>query len=181
MDRSRLPLPYPPFLGFAPLDVWLRFLTQPRPHIPLRYWPRVAVGLLFSLVITLLTLPERLVLAVWFCLRPRPKLPGPVVILGYYRSGTTHLQYLLSCDPRLYSPRWYQTLPPHGFLVSWNVFRYFMLPFVGGKRPQDDAAFGADVPAEDDFALANLALRVQPHWPARSPARTRLLRPASTT
>ena len=60
IDRPRrappLAWPYPPFLGFAPLDVWYRLLSWSRPRIPFRYWPRVAVGLLLSAAVTLLNL-----------------------------------------------------------------------------------------------------------------------------
>jgi hypothetical protein len=151
-------VPYPPFLGFAPLDVWWRLLRAPGVSVAPRYWPRLAIGLVTSALVTLLTLPERLLLGLWFRLRRPPRSPGPVFILGYYRSGTTHLQYLLDCDPHLYSPRWYQVLSPQGFVVSWTVLRLLLLPFVPNKRPQDNVAHGADVPAEDDFALNNGAL-----------------------
>lgn len=147
--------PYPPFLGLAPLDVWWRLLTNPPARIPLAYWPRLAIGLLLALIITVITLPERLVFALR---RRRTHRPAPVFILGYYRSGTTHLQFLLDRDPNLYSPLWYQALAPHGFLLSWFLLRVFLIPFLGNRRPQDNVAFGADVPAEDDFALCNYAL-----------------------
>ena len=153
--------PYPPFLGFGPLDVWRRLLFRPRPVIPFRYRPRLAVGLLMSVVLTVLTLPERLVLALWLRLCG-PALdrgrPGPVVILGYYRSGTTFLQFLMNCDPNLYSPRWSQCFSPQGFWFSWTFLRFFLTPFLSESRPQDDLAFGPDVPGEDDFALCNGAL-----------------------
>ncbi len=152
--------PYPPFLGFAPLDVWFRLLFWPRPVIPLRYWPRIAVGLLLSAAITVLTLPERLALALYLrlCGRALDRRPAPVFVLGYYRSGTTFLQFLLNCDPNLYSPRWCQTFSPQGFFLSWTFLRFFLTPFYSTARPQDDVAFGPDVPAEDDFALCNGAL-----------------------
>jgi hypothetical protein len=151
-----MPFPYPPFLSLAPLDVWWRLLTAPPVRIPITYWPRLLLGLLISLGVTLLTLPERLI----FGLRRRKKHdgPAPVFILGYYRSGTTHAQFLLDCDPNLYSPLWYQALCPQGFVVSWLLLRLFLMPFLGSQRPQDNVVFGADVPAEDDFALCNLAL-----------------------
>jgi hypothetical protein len=154
-----MPFPYPPFLGLAPLDVWWRLLTRPPARIPLAYWPRLILGLLLSLLVTLVTLPERLIFAALGSGRPRkPHKPAPVFILGYYRSGTTHLQFLLDCDPNLYSPLWYQALTPQGFVVSWLIFRLFLIPFLGNRRPQDNVAFGADIPAEDDFALCNFAL-----------------------
>lgn len=150
-----IPLPYPHFMAFAPIDVWARLLAGSR--IGPRYWPRLAFALLSSVLATVLTLPERLVLGVW---RPWRRGPaGPVVIvLGYYRTGTTHLHYLLSCDPAMRAPTWCETLAPQGFLLSWSFLRVFMIPFVSARRPQDDVAIGPDWPAEDDFALNNGAL-----------------------
>jgi hypothetical protein len=118
------------------------------------------IGLALSAAVTALTLPERLLLALWLRLRGAAldRRPGPVIILGYYRSGTTHLQFLLNCDPNLYSPKWYQALSPQGFLLSWTLLRFLLLPFLSRTRPQDNVAFGSDVPAEDDFALNNWAL-----------------------
>ncbi|MFO0843899.1 MAG: sulfotransferase [Gemmataceae bacterium] len=153
-EKRSLPAPYVPFLAFGPLDLWYRILNRPKAVIPLRYYPRFLLGVAVSFVITLLTLPERLLVGLWLRVT-RTKMPGPVVILGYYRSGTTHLQFLLSRDPNLYSPRWTQALSPQGFAVSWSLLNWFLLPLFPDKRPQDNAAFGSDIPAEDDFALAN--------------------------
>jgi omega-hydroxy-beta-dihydromenaquinone-9 sulfotransferase len=166
----RLPaLPYPHFMGFAALDCWARMLLGGGAirRIPARYWPRVAAGLCTSVLGTLATLPERLVLALPLA-RSRagarasnraagtPKNSAPIVfILGYYRSGTTHLQYLLSCDPQFVTPRWYQVLAPQGFALSWTFLRYFLVPFLSSTRPQDDVAYGPEYPAEDDFAQCN--------------------------
>jgi hypothetical protein len=158
VSQPRWLVPHLPFLAFAPLDTWWRLLFRPKAHVPPRYLPRVAVGLLVSAIITLLTLPERLLVGLWLRLRGKSPLPGPVIILGYYRSGTTHLQFLLSRDPNLVSPRWTQALSPQGFAVSWSLLNWFLLPLFPDKRPQDNAAFGSDIPAEDDFALANAAL-----------------------
>lgn len=174
LDRI-LPLPYPHFMGFAPLDAWWRLLTQDRAwrKIPARYWVRVAGGVFTSCIGTAVTLPERVVLGLLVpspghlltCLpaqeaahrRGVPPGSDPVFILGYYRSGTTHLHYLLSCDPRRVTPRWYQMLAPQGFAVSWTILRYFLVPFLSSKRPQDDVAYGPEYPAEDDFGVCNLS------------------------
>lgn len=153
-------LPYPHFMAFAPLDCWARMLVQNGAitRIAPRYWLRVAGALCTSTLGTLLTLPERALLAV-----PQRRAlrsaghqgPPIVVVLGYYRSGTTHLHYLLSCDPGMVTPRWHQALAPSGFAVSWLCLRYFLVPFLSSKRPQDDVAFGPEYPAEDDFAVCN--------------------------
>lgn len=168
MDRRRFKLPiavpYPHFMAFAPLDAWIRLLFFPFAFVPPAYWPRMVLGLFTSALGTALTLPERLVL--WPVLRlagarSGSRLghgPGVVLVLGYYRSGTTHLHYLLSCDPRLRAPTWCETLAPQGFALSWAFLRVFMIPFVSAQRPQDDVAIGPSWPAEDDFALNNWSL-----------------------
>lgn len=153
------PLPYPHFMGFASLDAWWRVLTHDRAYakIPARYWPRIVAGLCTSTLGTALTLPERLLVAPFL---PTPHSPNPIAspvvfVLGYYRSGTTHLHYLLSCDPELSTPRWYQMLAPQGFALSWTFLRYFLVPFLSSSRPQDDVAYGPEYPAEDDFGICN--------------------------
>jgi hypothetical protein len=146
-------------MGFAPLDVWWRLLFRPRAAIPPSFWPRLVFALFLSCIITLITLPERLIAALYLRIAKRKgPLPGPVIILGYYRSGTTLLQNLLSCDPNLYSPHWGQAFAPQGWWLSWTLLRWFILPFFPRSRPQDNVAFGPLVPAEDDFALNNGAL-----------------------
>ena len=160
-ERVRKPIawPLPHFMGFAPLDVWGRLLFRPRAAIAPRFWPRLIFALFLSCIITLITLPERLIAALYLRIARRKKpLPGPVIILGYYRSGTTLLQYLLNCDPNLYSPHWGQAFVPQGWWLSWTLLRWFILPFFPRSRPQDNVAFGPLVPAEDDFALNNGAL-----------------------
>ena len=148
-------------MGCAPLDAWARLLLSPPVRIPVRYWARLAVAMAVSALITALTLPERLLLAPVLALRGRrtrhtlAHRPGVVVVLGYYRSGTTHLHNLLACDRRSQTPRWFEALVPHGFVLSWNFLRLFLLGFLSTKRPQDDMAFGPEWPAEDDFALNN--------------------------
>ncbi|KAA0217520.1 MAG: sulfotransferase [Leptolyngbya sp. PLA3] len=155
-------LPLPHFMALAPLDAWARLLFRhPRFHGP-RYLARLVLGLFTSYFGTCLTLPERLLLApylLWRFRGPRPTLHRPVVVIaGYFRSGTTHLHYLLSCDPQMRTPRWVQVCAPQGFFGSWALVRWMMIPFVSNSRPQDDVAFGPEWPSEDDFALNNWVL-----------------------
>jgi hypothetical protein len=148
-------------MAFAPLDAWARLLLRPFAFPGPRYWPRLAFALFTSAIGTILTLPERILL--WPLLaiaRVRTKAridhrPGVVVILGYARSGTTHLHYLLSCDPQFYTPRWAQCLAPQGFILSWTFLRLFLVPFMSNRRLMDDMAFGPEWPAEDEFAVNN--------------------------
>lgn len=176
--RRRPAAPVAHLLALAPLDVWLAMLARAGPVRPV-YWPRLAFCLFTSLVGTVVTLPERA--ALWPVRRARfggdaPRFdhpPGVIVVLGYYRSGTTHLHNLLACHPGVVTPRWYQCLAGQGWWMSWAVVRFMLTPFLGQTRPQDSVGFGPDWPAEDDFALATwagastLAARfVFPHtWP----------------
>jgi omega-hydroxy-beta-dihydromenaquinone-9 sulfotransferase len=152
--------PYPHFMALAPLDVWARLLFFPRATIPIRYWPRLLFALATSFLSTLVTLPERLIFYVFLrCQRsPSNQSRAPVFILGYYRSGTTHLQYLLSRDPNFFSPTWVHTLVPQGFILTWTFLRFFLIPFMPSTRQVDPMLFGPDAPSEDDFALNNWAL-----------------------
>jgi len=149
------------YMAFAPLDVWFRLLAARGAPPEPAYLPRICANLFVSTIATVATLPERVFIAVLRASADKERLshePGTLCVLGYYRSGTTHLHYLLSCDRRFVTPRWHQVLQPHGFVVTWTLLKWALLPFIPNERPQDDVAFGADWPAEDDFAVANLEL-----------------------
>jgi hypothetical protein len=165
IDRldALVPLPHPHFMAFAPLDVWARMLLRGGAitRIRAKYWPRLAGALFTSALGTALTLPERIAVGGWLRLASWRKRQSPVqviCILGYFRSGTTHLHYLLSCDPAFATPRWHQVLAPQGFILSWGILRWFLVPFLASTRPQDDVAIGPEWPAEDDFALCSWCL-----------------------
>ncbi|MFG0329546.1 MAG: sulfotransferase family protein [Phycisphaerales bacterium] len=158
--------PHPHVMAMAPLDAWARMLLNPPARVPPRYWLRLGFGLFTSSIGTALTLPERLALAPILRHQFRRTAgqldhpAGALLVLGYFRSGTTHLQYLLNCDPNLAAPTWTQALIPQGYAVSWAFYRWFLVPFLTNTRPQDDVSFGPEWPAEDDFALC--------HWGAAS-------------
>ncbi len=71
-------------MGFAPLDVWFRLLFLPPAAIPVHYWPRLAAALCASALATAVTLPERILMALWFRMnRPAPdQIRQPVFIPG---------------------------------------------------------------------------------------------------
>lgn len=150
-------MPVAHLLALAPLDVWLRMLVGNRIHP--RYWLRL-LGIGFtSLVGTVWSLPERVIFGLcWWAIKKDKERfdhpPGVLVIVGYYRSGTTHAHNLIACDPESITPRWYQALLGQGFWLSWAITRFLLVPFLGSSRPQDGVGFGPRWPAEDDFALA---------------------------
>jgi hypothetical protein len=80
----------------------------------------------------------------------------PIFILGYWRSGTSHLHNLMSLDPSFTCPTAYQVMFPHHFVYSqpWGVKLFnYLSP---GKRPMDNVAFYGDTPHEEEMALAAL-------------------------
>lgn len=156
--RTRIGLPVAHLLALAPLDVWVGMLA--RADVKPRYWARMAFILFTSFVGTVISVHERLAMGLyWRSGRGRRALerfgPEMVVIVGYYRSGTTHLHNLLSCDRRMVSPRWYQCLVGQGYVLAWLLVRVLLVPFLGRTRPQDSVGFGPEWPGEDDFALAS--------------------------
>jgi len=92
----------------------------------------------------------------------------PIFILGYWRSGTTHLHNLLSCDPSFTCPTAYQTMFPHHFVYSqpWGseIFNWF----TPGKRPMDNVAIDGGTPHEEEMALAGLC-GISPYMQALFP------------
>ena len=150
-------------MSLATPEAWYRLLMRARRWGGTVAFVSVVLSVGASVWTFLMTLPERLVL--WVILRRRfgepaqfAHEPGTVVILGYYRSGTTHLHNLLSCDRRMVTPRWVQALAPHGFFASWTVLSWILTPLLANTRPQDGVGFGPAWPAEDDFAMCNWAL-----------------------
>ncbi|MEM7628432.1 MAG: sulfotransferase [Planctomycetota bacterium] len=180
LGNRGFPWPQAHFLGLAPLDVWLRMLWAGRRGFRPAFALRALLALWTSLIGTVLTLPERLVLGPWLRVRlggDRAKLregPPVVVVLGYYRSGTTHLHYLLSADRRFVTSRWHQVAAGQGGPLSWWILRWLMIPLTPNTRPQDDVSFGPDWPAEDDFALASGWLASPLPWRFIFPSRTDL-------
>ncbi|MBM4327379.1 MAG: sulfotransferase [Deltaproteobacteria bacterium] len=77
----------------------------------------------------------------------------PLFVIGHWRSGTTHLHNLLSCDENLACPTAYQALFPHHFIFSQAGGMVFNL-LAPRTRPMDNVAFSSDAPHEDEFALA---------------------------
>jgi hypothetical protein len=82
----------------------------------------------------------------------------PVFIIGHWRTGTTYLHDLLSCDPAFGYPTTYECFMPNHFLLTESVARLGFGLFLPKTRPQDNVAVGVDKPQEDEFALCNMGL-----------------------
>lgn len=77
----------------------------------------------------------------------------PVFIIGFQRSGTTYLHYLLSQDENLgYVSNLLAFMP--GFCTG--SYKYFRVLIGRQKRPMDDVLITPDSPQEEGFAVLNL-------------------------
>lgn len=97
----------------------------------------------------------------------------PLFVLGYWRSGTTLLQTLLSRDPQFQHLGLYRALFPWHFLLTEKIVTTLTAPFVPENRPMDNIKVSWDAPQEDDMSLCIMAqvsscmLLSHPHDPAQ--------------
>jgi omega-hydroxy-beta-dihydromenaquinone-9 sulfotransferase len=80
------------------------------------------------------------------------KVPPPIVLLGFWRSGTTFLHELFCCDPQFGFPSTYACMNAAHFLLTEAGFHKGR-----GKqqayRPMDNMQYSWTSPQEDEFAL----------------------------
>ena len=137
------------------LSTLTKMLLRHRCRVNVRYLPRLAYLFVAGALNSYLALLEKA------CdgadIAAAELVAPPIFVLGTWRSGTTHLHNLLSCDPTLTCPTAYQVMFPHHFVYSqvWGV-RYFDL-MTPGKRPMDNVSIRGGTPHEDEVALAALS------------------------
>jgi hypothetical protein len=84
-------------------------------------------------------------------------LSGAVVVLGYWRSGTTLLHELLCLDSRYTYPTTHACMNPHHFLFS--EASALAQEGIAAQRPMDEMEVRPGSPQEDEFALLSLGAR----------------------
>ena len=85
-----------------------------------------------------------------------PKISSPVFIIGHWRSGTTLLHNLLSCDPQFGYCTTYQTVFPHLMLYGESLFKRIAKWCMPATRPTDNLELSVEQPQEEEFAIANM-------------------------
>ena len=139
--------------SFAPLRVWLHLLLENR-GVERPYWGKLARVLGASAA----TLPLR-VAETWLHSRAVARTEirePPLFILGFPRTGTTHLHNLLSKDPNLGYVTTLQAIAPKWFLVGRGRIKRLMEQGMDQKtRPMDNVQVSLDMPQEEEVALAN--------------------------
>lgn len=80
---------------------------------------------------------------------------SPVFVIGHWRSGTTHLQNILSHDPQFASVTIRQASMPLDFLTLGKWIARAFEKSIPEKRLMDDVAVAADSPWEEELALVS--------------------------
>ena len=136
------------------LVTWFRILMRNKWNVHPIYWLKALVITLMAVI----SFPVQLVERIVFSKRIKnAKIKQPVFILGYFRSGTTYLLYVLGSDPKFVSPTTYQVLTPHLFLLFGKGIRKMFDSVMPATRPQDNVKITADSPSEEEFAIANMS------------------------
>jgi hypothetical protein len=150
--QSYLNLDSQPLAGTT-FSNWLRVLAENRFHIS---WPFIPKALYVSLMIAALK-PLRMK-ENRFCRKhcEEVSFPPPLFIVGHWRSGTTFLHYLMGKDPTLGYVSTMETLAPNVFLTNEAFLHKYMRERLPTKRPMDNLEMHADLPYEDEYALANM-------------------------
>ena len=117
---------------------------------PMLLWQTLVPGSLFSVT-------ERLQAAVASKQLEKANYRDAVIILGYWRSGTTLLHELLSLDTRYTYPTTHACMNPHHFLLT--EASVLARGGQGMKRPMDEMEIRSGSPQEDEFALLALGAR----------------------
>lgn len=89
-------------------------------------------------------------------LADKPLEHDPVFILGHWRSGTTFVHNVMSCDKHFGYNTTYQTVFPHLMMWGQPFFKKSMSWLMPDKRPTDNMELAVDLPQEEEFALGNM-------------------------
>lgn len=125
----------------------LRRAWHPAP-LPEVLWQSFVVG-------PVLSAANALQLRTMQSIRARTKLEGGLVILGYWRSGTTLLHELLAASCHWSVPTTYACMNPNSFALAPAPADLT----AAMRRPMDDMVVHSDSPQEGEFALLGLGAR----------------------
>lgn len=145
--------------GSSPLLLW-RLLLDNQFTISPRFIPRFLMAFLLSFLNWPIAIAEKLLFRKRIA---QAKVQSPVFILGYPRSGTTYLYYLLSRDPGFSFLKTYEAMAPNVIFLFGKVMQSIARLALPKSRPMDNLEMGADLPKEAEFAMANLGIASLAH------------------
>ena len=137
---------------FAPPLVWLRLILA-NGGVPRPYWSKLARILATTVMATPLRLAEWLLYARQIA---NTRIEhAPLFILGFARSGTTHLQNLMTRDPTYGYLTTFHMVVPTFSLFGRGWLKRLMKKDMGEQtRGVDNVKVDLDTPQEEDVALA---------------------------
>jgi hypothetical protein len=142
------------------LSTWIRLLRQNRID------PEYRKKAFYITLMVILTFPIQLLQRIIYypSYRKVEKMgKAPLFVIGHWRSGTTHLHYIMSRDPQFGFVSNYLTFAITMCLIGRGWLNRFIALFVPRTRPQDNVRISIDTPQEEELPLANLTDCVAMH------------------
>ena len=147
-----------PLVG-CKVSVLIKLFIQNKFEI--KYIPRFLLIFSISLLFTPLRLLESVL---YFRKLKNTKInENPIFILGHWRSGTTHLQNLLSLDDTFGTLSTFQAISPTTSLLNLKFQKKLVSWLLPGKRPMDNMLMSLDAAHEEEFALGNISTLAVTH------------------
>jgi omega-hydroxy-beta-dihydromenaquinone-9 sulfotransferase len=147
-------------LFFAKPKIWFALLSQN--NIDKKYWHK---SILISLI-TILLIPLQWIQTILYKKKIRSvdlNQDPPIFILGHWRSGTTHLHYILHQDLQFGTLSNYQAFLFNIALLSRTSLKWILGPLMPPTRPQDNTVFDLNKPAEEEQPLSTMSTRTGMH------------------
>ncbi len=132
---------------------WAKLLIENRFRIDWQFIPKA----LYVTIMTVFLTPFRLIEKKIDKEIKEIKIAPPLFIVGHFRSGTTFLHYMMGQDKNLAYVSTLETMAPWVFLKWDKFFKKIVKRHLPEKRPMDDLEMEADLPYEEEYAIANLS------------------------
>jgi hypothetical protein len=132
----------------------MKILIENRFNIDWRYIPKA----LYVTVMILIMTPFRIIEKKSFNkIKNDIMVKSPIFIIGHWRSGTTFLHYLMGQDKDLSFVSTFETMTPNMMIKNEDLFKNIVKNHLPIKRPMDNLELNADLPYEEEYAIANLS------------------------
>lgn len=143
-------------LSISRISVWLRLLSQNKidkkyRKMTLKIWSFILMTTIFQWI--------QFVRFYFKFQKINFRHHQPVFILGHWRSGTTHLHYLMARDEQFGILSNYQALLCRVSLLGGRLLMHILSPLMPEKRPQDNIKMTVYEPAEEEQPLTNFTHR----------------------
>jgi hypothetical protein len=142
-----------PFIGSS-LSAIVRTLNESKWSIDIPYVPR----LLYAFAISCFALPLRIIERIKYgsLIKKITVENEPIFIIGPWRSGTTFLHKLLSCDPNRATITNFQAFASPVSISGQGIYKSLISLHLPKNRPMDAITISSDDPQEDEFAIGGI-------------------------